>query len=171
MQSRQIAIRGVLVATALVLSWIEFQFTAWIPFPGMKLGLTNLVVLVALYRLGNRDAMMLNLLRIFLVALSFGNGYALMYSLAGGMLSTTLMMLLKKTSLFGVSGISIIGGVSHNTGQILVAALVLQTSQISYYLPILWIGGVASGLAIGWIGSEIIKRMPKLNIHREEKTQ
>lgn len=160
MQNKQIAQKGLLIAAAFVLSWLEAQFSAWIPFPGMKIGLTNLVVLTALYKLGAKDALLLNVLRIVLAGLSFGTVFSFAYSLAGGMLSTMLMIALKRTGHFGIMGVSILGGVSHNTAQILVAVLLLSTSQITYYLPVLWIAGCVSGLVIGCIGGEILKRLP-----------
>lgn len=157
----KIALRGMLVATAMVLSWLEAQIPAFFAVPGMKLGLTNLVVLIALYKLGNKDALFINFLRILLVGLTFGNLFSLAYSMAGGILSGIGMILLKKTGKFGVSGVSIAGGVLHNVGQIVVAMIVLETSAVIYYLPVLWISGIAAGLVIGLISAQVIKRLPK----------
>lgn len=160
-KTEKVALRGMLVAAAMVLSWLEAQIPAFFAVPGMKLGLTNLVVLIALYKLGEKDALFINFLRILLVGLTFGNLFSLVYSLAGGMLSGIGMILLKKTGKFGVAGVSLAGGVLHNVGQILVAMIVLETGAVIYYLPVLWISGIAAGLVIGLISAQVIKRLPE----------
>lgn len=159
----KLAYRGVLVAVALVLSWAEMQFSAFIPVPGIKLGLTNLVVLTALYKIGGKDALILNIVRIFLAGALFGNSFSILYSLAGGMLSWAVMAAAKRRRFFGMTGVSLLGGISHNIGQILIAMIVLQTKQVAYYLPFLLIGGVAAGFVIGIIGMELVKRLPEIN--------
>lgn len=160
MSGKKVARYGLLVALALVLSWLESLIPAFFAAPGMKLGLTNLVVLLALYRMGERSAVFVNLLRIALVAMLFGNAYALAYSLAGGLLSGAVMILLKRSGRFGMAGVSVAGGLAHNLGQILVAMLLLDTWQIVGYLPALWIGGMAAGLAVGLLGGELVRRLP-----------
>lgn len=158
--TRSIAIFGLLVAVAMVLSWLEAQLVPFIPFPGVRLGLTNLVVLVALYKLGEKEAIGLNLVRILLVGLSFGNAFSLMYSLAGGLLSGLVMLLLKKTNRFNIVTVSVAGGIFHNVGQLLVAAAVLGSGAVLYYLVILWISGIIAGAFIGLICAELLKRLP-----------
>ena len=152
---------GILIALALALSYLEAQLPVFFAVPGMKLGLTNIVVLLALYRMGNVSAMSVNVLRIVLVSLLFGGFSPMLYSLAGGMLSTAVMMLLKKTGRFSVIAVSIAGGVSHNIGQILVAVLVLNTAGIAWYLAVLWITGMITGALIGLLGGLLIKRLPE----------
>ncbi|MDO4166167.1 MAG: Gx transporter family protein [Eubacteriales bacterium] len=159
----KIALRGLLIALAMVLSWVEAQIPVFTAVPGMKLGLTNLVVLVALYRLGSKDALFLNFVRVLLVGLTFGNMVSFVYSLAGGMLSGCLMIILKRVKWFSVTTVSLAGGVFHNVGQILVAMVILETSSLIYYLPFLWIGGMVSGILIGILGARIIKRLPDLD--------
>ncbi len=151
---------GLLAALALILSWLESLVPAFFAAPGMKLGLTNLVVLVALYRMGDRAALGVNLLRILLAALLFGNGYSLAYSLAGGLLSGAAMILLKRCGRFHMTAVSVAGGLMHNVGQILTAMLLLDTWQLAGYLPVLWIGGMAAGLIIGLLGAELTRRLP-----------
>ena len=160
MTGRKVARYGLLAALALILSWVESLVPAFFAVPGMKLGLTNLVVLVALYRMGARGALAINLLRILLAALLFGNGFSLLYSLAGGLLSGAVMILLKRGGRLHVVGVSVAGGLSHNLGQLLVAMLALDTWQLAGYLPALWIGGMAAGLAIGLLGGELVRRPP-----------
>lgn len=156
---KKIAVYGLLIALALIFSYIEAQIPAFFAFPGMKLGLTNVVVLTALYKMGGGQAMGINILRIGLVSVLFGGAAAFLYSLAGGMLSTAVMILLKKTG-FRTVTVSIAGGISHNIGQILVAMAVMNTAAIGWYLTVLWFTGMASGTLIGIIGSELCKRLP-----------
>lgn len=156
----KIAMRGMLIAVAMILSWIEAQIPPFTAVPGMKLGLTNLVVLVALYRFGTKDAVVINVLRIILVGISFGNTFALVYSLAGGLLSGFAMILLKSKN-FSVVSVSLAGGVFHNVGQILVAMAVLNTRAVTYYLPFLWVSGMAAGILIGLLGSRMLRYLPR----------
>ena len=168
-----IASRGLLIALALVLSWVESRIPVFFAVPGMKLGLTNLVVLIALYRLGYSDALLLNLVRILLVGLSFGNLFSMAYSLAGGALSFLVMFLLKKSGRFHIITVSTAGGVFHNVGQVIVAMLVLGSGYVAYYLPVLWISGIAAGAVIGLISGQIVRRLPRFCDHagRTEKGQ
>lgn len=152
---------GICTALAMVLSYIESQIPVSVIMPGIKIGLTNLVVLMALYCMGEADAMVINLVRILLTGFTFANTFSMMYSLAGGMLSGLVMILLKKTRKFSVAGVSIAGGVAHNLGQIFVAMTVLSNMRLAYYFPLLMISGVAAGGVIGILGAEMIKRLPK----------
>ncbi len=152
-KTQRIALYGVLAALALIMSYIEMQIPAFFAVPGMKLGLTNIVVLVALYKFDAKSAFAINVVRIFVVAILFGTVMSLAFSFVGGMLSTIVMVLLKKTDRFSVVGVSIAGGLSHNIGQIIVAMILLNTNAIAWYLPILWIMGMVSGLIIGVIGA------------------
>ena len=157
---RKIAVYGLLIALALIFSYIEAQIPTFFAFPGMKLGLTNTVVLIALYKMGSAPAMGINILRILLVSILFGGAAAFLYSLAGGMLSALVMILLKKTGKFRTVTVSIAGGISHNAGQILVAMAVMNTASIGWYLAVLWFTGMISGALIGIIGAELCKRLP-----------
>lgn len=157
--AHSLALRGLFIALAMILSWVETQLPAFFPVPGMKLGLTNLVVLTALYTLGWADALAVNLVRIVLVGMTFGSLFAMLYSLAGGILSFLVMLLLKKSGKFQIITVSIAGGIFHNVGQILVALLVLESSYVFYYLPVLWISGLCAGAAIGGLCALVLKRL------------
>ncbi len=157
-----VALYGMLAALALVLSWLEAQIPAFFAVPGMKLGLTNIVVLLALYCIDTKSALIINAVRILLVSFLFGNGVSLLYSLAGGMLSTIIMILLKKTGKLNIITVSIVGGVCHNVGQILVAMALLQTTNLAWYLLVLWFTGLGAGAVIGIIGGQLCKRMKKI---------
>lgn len=157
--TKRISEYAIMIALAIVLGYLEMQIPVFIAVPGMKLGLTNIVVLIALYLRGNKSAIAVNIIRIFLVSLLFGTAVSLFYSLAGGILSCIVMMLLKHTQKFGIITVSIAGGVTHNIGQILVAMLLLETTAIGWYLFILWFTGIICGALVGFLGYEIIKRL------------
>lgn len=160
MKTKNIAIYGLLVALAFILSYIE----TLIPFPlmpGMKLGLANLVVITAMYGLGYKESFVLSLIRILLFGLSFGHLSTMLYSLAGGILSWIMMVIAKKIKWFSMVGVSIVGGVFHNIGQIIVAILIVNNVHIISYLPLLLIAGVVTGALIGLLSAMIIKRVSK----------
>lgn len=162
MTIRKISQYGMMVALALIMSYIEAQIPAFFAVPGMKLGLTNIVVVVSLYLLGSKSAMFINIVRIILVSLLFGNTMSLAFSFVGGMLSTLIMIILKKSGKFSTVGVSAAGGITHNIGQILVAIFLLNTSAITWYLPILWISGIISGVVIGIIAGIVTSRLTKV---------
>ena len=163
MQNRtgRIALYGMCVALAFILSYIESLFPLNAAAPGMKLGLTNVVVVFALYYIHARAAFTINIVRIILVALTFGNGISILYSLAGGMLSFLVMFLLKKTGWFHLLSVSVAGSVFHNVGQILVAMCLLQTKQVGWYLGVLCVSGVVAGVAIGVLTGLVLAKLPK----------
>ena len=160
MKPEKIAQYGLITALALVLSWVESLLPP-LGVPGVKLGLPNLAVVFALYRLGVRDACVISLVRVVLVALLFGNGAALAYSVAGAALSLSLMGLLKKTGKFSSVGVSVAGGVAHNAGQILVAMAMLETNRLAWYLPVLWVSGTIAGVLVGLVSGELVRRVPE----------
>lgn len=161
MTTKKIAYVGLLIALAFVFSYVEFLIPVNIGVPGAKLGLANLAIIVALYTLGERDAFLLSVIRILLVGFTFGNMASMLYSLAGGILSFTAMVLAKKMKLLSLTGVSVLGGVFHNVGQIIVAILVVETASLIYYLPVLLLAGTLSGVAIGVLGAMVTKRMGK----------
>lgn len=157
-----IAFAGVSIALAMVLAYIEVIIPPLFPaIPGIKMGLPNIVIVFLLYRRGPAFAAIVSLLRILLVSMLFGNAMALMYSLAGGILSLLVMTLLRKLNILSAVGVSVAGGVTHNVGQILMAMLLLNTSELGYYLVILTVTGTISGILIGLCGAALIKRVPK----------
>jgi len=158
MKSKKIATYGLLIALAFILSYIETLIPIPVPVPGIKLGLANLVVVTALYTMGAKDAFIVSIIRVVMVGLSF-NPSAMIFSMAGSLLSWFLMMIFKKTKLFSITGVSIIGGIAHNIGQIAVSIVIVQNVNIIYYLPFLLISGVVSGAVIGIVGGMIVKRI------------
>ena len=151
---RRAAVAGVLTALALIFSYIE----ALIPFhfgvPGVKLGLANLVIVAALYELRARDALLVDLTRIGVAALLFGSVLSLWYSLAGGLRSFAVMAAALRGGRFGPMGVSVLGGVSHNIGQLAVAIVALGTARLAWYLPALLLSGAATGALIGLIAEK-----------------
>ena len=157
--AKKTALLGMLVALAFVLSYIETLIPVNLGIPGAKLGLANLVVMVALYTLGTKEAFGLSMVRILLTGLTFSSMAAMLYSFAGGLLSFAVMALMKKTKKLSVTGVSVLGGIAHNAGQIFVAMWMLDTATLIYYLPVLAITGVASGTVIGLLAVMVIRRI------------
>lgn len=154
------ALYGILLALAMLLSFVETLIPINIGIPGVKLGLANLVNMVALYIIGVRGTIAVALARIILLnGFSYGNMAMMIYSLSGGTLSLILMIFCKKSGRFGQMGVSIIGGAGHNVGQLLVAAAVMENSGIFYYLPFLLAAGNVAGALIGLLGAIVIKRL------------
>lgn len=150
---------GILMALALIAGYVEMLIPVPTGIPGVKLGLPNLVIVWALYALGPAKALFVNGARILLSGLLFGSLSMLLYSLAGAALSFLAMYLAKRSGVFGVAGVSIIGGIFHNTGQLLVAMAVLETDSLIYYGPALLAAGVVTGLIIGIVTEELGKRL------------
>ena len=157
--TKRLAVYGLLVALAFILSYVESLFPVFFFVPGMKLGLANLAVFSALYLLGFRDAFVISMVRILLVAFTFSNTFSMLYSLAGGILSIAAMEGLKRTGKFSPVGVSVAGGTAHNIGQILVAAAVVKTPGVLTYLPVLFVAGIVTGLLIGVAAQEIMLRI------------
>lgn len=155
---KKVALLGVFLALALICSYIESLIPFYFGVPGMKLGLTNIVVVLLLYFYGTKEALAVSFMRILLAGFMFGNAFSILYSLAGGLLSLFVMALLKKTSWFHMIAVSICGGITHNLGQILVAMVVVKNYYIFSYFPFLFVGGWITGLLIGLLAQEIYTR-------------
>ena len=161
MKSR-VAYFGVFTALALIFSYVETLIPINFGIPGVKLGLANLIIVVALYKLPLQEVYLLSIVRILLSGFIFGNYFSILYSLAGGLLSLSVMALLKRRNSFSVMGISVAGGVFHNVGQMTVAMLVVETFSVAYYFPVLMIAGIVTGLLIGILSNEMLKRLKNI---------
>ena len=148
----KVAMSGVLVAIAMIFSYIETLIPFAIPIPGAKIGLANLVTLTGLFFLPPGQILLIMIARILLSGFMFGNLSSVIYSMAGGFLSFFVMLATKKIKAFSVIGVSILGGVSHNIGQLAVACLVLSSTAPAIYLPYLIVVGSLTGALIGIIG-------------------
>ena len=150
---------GMFVALAMIFSYVEVLIPVNFGIPGMKLGLANLVVVVTLYVLGTKTAFAVSIIRIMLVSMTFGSLSAMLYSMAGGLLSFFGMVLLKEMPDLSVVGVSVAGGVLHNAGQVLVAMAVVENVMLVSYFPPLMIAGTVTGALIGIVSSKVIPRV------------
>lgn len=154
----ELTLGAMLTAIALIFSYVEALVPFSIGIPGIKAGFANIVILYALYKLGDRYGLIINVCRICLSALLFGSLFSMLYSLAGGLVSFAAMVLFKRCRIFSTTGVSMAGGVFHNFGQILVAAFVVKTPQIIYYFPVLIFAGIITGIINGIIATLCLKR-------------
>lgn len=157
--TRKLARCALLAALALMLSYVEALIPFSVGLPGVKLGLANIAVLFAVYTLGGSYGFYVNLIRIVLAGLLFGTPFSTVYALAGGMLSLGAMLLLKRSGLFSVIGVSMAGGFFHNLGQLLAAALIVRTPQVFVYFPVLIFAGIATGVVNGVIACVTLARL------------
>lgn len=156
------AYMGLFLALAMICSYVEALLPFSFGIPGIKLGLTNSVVILALYCVGPVEAFGISVLRILLSGLLFGNLFSVLYSLGGGILSFFVMFFLKKKTSLSCFSISCAGGIAHNIGQLIIAALFVQNLAVYYYLPVLLVAGAITGILIGLLAQEIIKRIGSL---------
>lgn len=154
---KRVTYLGVLLAFALILSYVESLIPFYFGIPGVKLGLANLAIVLVLYMYGIKDAFLLNLMRVLLAGFMFGNMFMILYSLAGAVCSMGSMYLFKKTDRFSILGVSMSGGIFHNIGQVAVAVFVTQTAGVVYYLPVLLISGVVTGWCIGILAGRMLR--------------
>ena len=159
--AKKIADAAMLTASALIFSYVESLIPITAGIPGIKLGLANLIVLTGIYFLPYTEVLFLLITRILLSSFLFGNLFSLFYSLSGGILSFLSMLLFKQLKGFTVTGVSIIGGISHNIGQLICASLVLKTLHIMYYAPVLILSGAVAGTLIGLTGSKCLTILRK----------
>ena len=163
----KVAYMGVFLALALICSYVESLIPISFGIPGVKLGLTNIVVILMLYCIGAKEALAVSACRIVLAGFLFGNLFSILYSLAGGLLSFLIMWAVKRTGKLGILPVSVCGGIFHNIGQLAVAALVVENYNVFYYLPVLLLAGAATGLVIGIVAQELIIRIgDRMNFNR-----
>ena len=160
MKKSSVAFLGLFTAFAMILSYVERLIPTFVAVPGIKLGLPNIAIIVILYKFGEKEAFIISMLRVLLSSLLFTNGITMLYGLVGATLSFIVMILLKNT--LSLVTVSILGGVVHNIGQIIVAYFILQTEQLMYWLPVLIISGVIAGAVIGLIAALTYKKLDKV---------
>ncbi len=163
---RKTAQLGLFLALALILSYVESLIPFSFGIPGIKLGLPNLIVVLLLYRGGASQAALVNFMRILLSGFLFSNLYAILYALAGAVCSLCAMLIGKKAGVFSVVGVSVLGGVFHNIGQILVAMAVVETFYVGYYIPFLIAAGTVTGAVLGIVAMELIPYLKKVSFER-----
>lgn len=158
--AKKITYLGFCLALALVCSYVEAIIPIPMGIPGVKLGLANVVIVGVLYLSDWKDAGLVSFARVLLAGFFFGSLYSILYSLAGALLSLTVMVFVKKTDQLHLISVSAAGGIAHNVGQFLVAAVVVENYRILYYLPVLFLVGMATGILIGIVATEVLKRIP-----------
>lgn len=149
MRSSKVAQYGLFAALAILMGYVEMLIPLPLLVPGMKLGLANVIIVIVLYHTDTKSAFFISLVRVLMSGLLFQGFAGLLYSLAGALLSLAVMALLKKTGKVSITGVSVMGGVFHNVGQIIVAAAVVENIKMAYYLPFLLVTGVVTGFVIG----------------------
>lgn len=181
---RRTAELGLMLALALILSYVESLIPFSFGIPGIKLGLPNLIVLLLLYdgirdyaadveqyagtragkflTKGEREALLVNGLRIVLSGFLFSSLYAILYALAGAVFSFAAMYVGRRTNRFSMVGVSVLGGVFHNIGQLLVAMAVVETFAVAYYVPFLLVAGTVTGALLGVVGRELLPYLSRM---------
>ena len=163
MKAKELTLYALLISAAMILSYVESLLPVFAAVPGVKAGFANIVIIFALYKMGNKAAVLISLLRIFLSSLLFGNMFAMAYSIAGAILSLSTMNCWKNTNKLSIITVSIFGAVMHNLGQTVVAVFVLQTKGLMYYMAPLTLSGVCAGALIG-IAAALVTERIKLSI-------
>lgn len=166
--TRKIAVSGIFAALAIGLAFFERLIPVNYGIPGIKLGLANIVTVVTLFILGPLYAVTIQVVRIVLSTLLFGSPAGLIYSLSGGILSVLSMILILsiKRPLFSIVAVSVTGAVFHNIGQIIAASLVVGNLNLAFYLPVLMISGVATGIIVGFISKYLSRSLDKSGVMR-----
>ncbi|MDD2365742.1 MAG: Gx transporter family protein [Desulfuromonadaceae bacterium] len=164
LNTHRLVFLSLLIALGTSLHLVEMLLPLPLPLPGVKLGLANIVTLLALYLYGFRDGVTVALLRVFLGSLLGGTflSPAFLLGICGAVVSTAAMaLLLRHTKCFSTIGISMVGAVSHNIGQILAASLLLQSRAVLYYLPVLLLTGIPTGVFTGYILKSLMEHIEK----------
>ena len=159
MKQKKLAYMGLFAAIAIIFGYVESLIPFFAGIPGIKLGLANLAVLFILETYTWKEAALVSIVRILVIGFMFGNMFSILYSMAGAALSLTVMTLMKRFSGFSILGVSVAGGVSHNIGQLIIAALIVENTSLFYYAPVLLISGVITGILIGILTGEVTKRI------------
>lgn len=160
--TKKISLLAMLLSLSMVFSYFEARFPIITWIPGAKLGLANIVVMVALYEIGTKEAWCLSVLRVILTGFLFANLFSVLFSLAGAFLSLGAMTILKRYTKLSMLYVSIAGGILHNLGQIIVASIVLENQNVWYYFPVLFFTGILAGTIIGILGCSICKKVRKI---------
>lgn len=156
---RKLALCALFAVFAMMLSYLERLIPPLVSVPGIKPGLANIAVLAVLYLFGMRYALFVNLTRILLTALLFGDLNSVLYSLCGGLLSFGIICLLFRLRCFGTIGVSAAGGVFHNAGQLAAASLLLSSGAVWSYFPVLLLSGTVTGILTGIIAHLLVAKL------------
>lgn len=155
---------AILTALAMIFSYVEAILPFAIGIPGVKLGIANIVVVIALYKFGVKMALTVNIIRIFISGLLFSGTFGILYSLAGGILSFAAMLLIRKFKCFSIVGVSMTGGVFHNLGQLLTAAFLVSNLKMFVYFPVLLFSGLVTGIINGIVAGLVLEKLDKARV-------
>lgn len=153
---------GLLCAAAVLLGYVEALIPVFTTVPGMKIGLPNLAIVMVLYLYSWKEAALVSVVRIGINGLLFGNFFSFCFSLAGGLLSLAAMAVVKKLDVLDCTGVSLVGGIAHNAGQIAVAIFLVENVRIAYYFIPLAITGLVAGVLIGLLSGVLIRRLSRV---------
>jgi heptaprenyl diphosphate synthase len=157
--TKRLTVLSLLIAVAMILSYIEAQIPLSVAVPGVKIGLSNIATVFALYTIGAPAAVAVSVVRVILSSLLFGNFAMMIYSLSGAALALVFMILTKRSRVFSVIGVSVTGGVMHNAGQVIAAAVMMENAGIAAYVIPLIISGTLAGVAVGVISALLVGRL------------
>lgn len=159
MSTKKTAHLGLFAAVAIIFGYVDTLLPVFTMAPGIKLGLANLAAVYLLYTYTWKEAGFVSFIRILVIGFLFGSFSTILYSLAGAGLSLLCMTAAKRGLGLSVIGVSILGGITHNLGQIFVASLIMENANLFYYFPVLLVAGLITGLLIGIVSGETLKRM------------
>lgn len=165
MESKKLTLLSLLLSISLVLGYFEHLIPLPIAIPGIKLGLSNIVLIYALYFLGTKEAFSLMIMKVILSGLLFAGVSGAMYAFSGGLSSLIVMSLVKNITGVSVLGVSIIGSVFHNVGQITLASLIIESKYIFFYLPILLVSSVITGIITGLIAKYVMHSLKVISMN------
>ncbi len=157
MKIKKTAYLGLLLSAALITGYIEFLLPPISGIPGVKLGLSNIVTLITMELFGKKDAFLVLISRILLSGLLFGSIFSLIFSLSGGLLAFGAMALSSRIREISITGVSILGAVAHNMGQLIAAVFLVKELKIIYYGPLLLFFGLLTGFLTGMIAGLVIR--------------
>lgn len=170
MNIKKLVLLSLLVSQALVFSIVESMLPNIVPIAGVKLGLANIVSVIAMDIFGFKESVVILILRVILSSIFTGGMSTFIYSITGGLLSIIVMNLMYKfKNNFSIISISVVGAVFHNIGQLLVASIIIENTKIFYYLPILMISAVITGIIIGLTAKYSINLLNNYILHKWSK--
>lgn len=158
MKTREITELGLILATAFVLSYLEACIPVLVAVPGVKLGLANIATMFVLYRYHTPKAFVFMVVRVLLTSVLFSGMNTFFFGFTGGCISIFFMAFAIRIQKFSTLGVSIMGAIGHNIGQIFVAWVIMDNAHIIYYLPVLILSGLVSGFFVGYISYLLLKK-------------
>lgn len=157
---KKVTLLSLLCAIAILCSYIEMFIPSPIGLAGVKLGLANSVIVFSIYFLSFKEAYLISIVRVLITSVLFSGLFSFGFSFVGTTFSIIAMYLVNKTNIFSIVGISVVGAIAHNIGQLTVAYFLLENFMIAYYFAILLLSGIITGICIGVLAQILLKRLP-----------